>query len=402
MKPYRKLIDKIDQKVFEAVYSRSLVYNTCWEDPAVDRQALQLGPEDHVLVITSAGCNALDYALAGVARVHAVDANPRQTALLELKLAAIRRLSFEDFFSLFGRGRHPRVQQLFDESLSAELTPFARQFWAKRLHWFNGRDPADTFYFHGLAGTVARGFRAYSRLRPGLRPAIEAVFDANDLERQREVYDRSVAPIIWTNWFNWILSRQFTLNFLGVPHTQRKEVQAQHEGGVAGFVHEAIDYVFRNLPARTNYFWALYLFGSYTPVCCPGYLKEEGFNALKNGLVDRVSPHTCTVTQFLDSTSERISRFVLLDHMDWMSSANPKALEEEWAGIMRRAAPGARVIFRSAHAAPAYLHDVFVDTPQGRQPITQALRFHPALAEALQQQDRVHTYAGFHIADLPA
>lgn len=84
------LLDRIDQKVFDAIYSRSLVYNTCWEDPAVDRQALAIGPEDTVLVITSAGCNALDYALCEPRRVHAVDANPRQTALLELKLAAIR------------------------------------------------------------------------------------------------------------------------------------------------------------------------------------------------------------------------------------------------------------------------------------------------------------------------
>ena len=51
--------DRIDQRLFDVIYSRNLVYNACWEDPAVDRQALRLGPEDSVLVITSAGCNAL-------------------------------------------------------------------------------------------------------------------------------------------------------------------------------------------------------------------------------------------------------------------------------------------------------------------------------------------------------
>jgi S-adenosylmethionine-diacylglycerol 3-amino-3-carboxypropyl transferase len=76
------LSDRVDQKVFDVIYSRSLVYNTSWEDPAVDRQALDLKPDDTVLVITSAGCNALDYALTGPQRVHAVDANPRQNALL--------------------------------------------------------------------------------------------------------------------------------------------------------------------------------------------------------------------------------------------------------------------------------------------------------------------------------
>ncbi len=94
------LTDRLDQTVFDAIYSRALVYNACWEDPAVDRRALALGPSDTVLVITSAGCNALDYALAGAGRVHAVDANPRQTALLELKLAGIRTLEFGDFFDM--------------------------------------------------------------------------------------------------------------------------------------------------------------------------------------------------------------------------------------------------------------------------------------------------------------
>ena len=51
----------ISRRVFDAVHRNNLVYNTCWEDPRLDREALRLGPDDDVLVITSAGCNALDY-----------------------------------------------------------------------------------------------------------------------------------------------------------------------------------------------------------------------------------------------------------------------------------------------------------------------------------------------------
>jgi S-adenosylmethionine-diacylglycerol 3-amino-3-carboxypropyl transferase len=46
-----------------------------------------LRDQDKLLVITSAGCNFLDYALTGPRRILAVDANPRQNALLELKFA---------------------------------------------------------------------------------------------------------------------------------------------------------------------------------------------------------------------------------------------------------------------------------------------------------------------------
>ena len=90
--------DWISGRVFRLVHENNLVYNTCWEDPRLDREAMGLSGEDRVLVITSAGCNALDYVLDEPAEVVAVDMNPRQNALLELKLAGIRELHIRRFF----------------------------------------------------------------------------------------------------------------------------------------------------------------------------------------------------------------------------------------------------------------------------------------------------------------
>lgn len=395
--PALTLGDHIDQNVFNALYARSLVYNTCWEDPAVDRRALSLGPDDNVLVIASAGCNALDYALDNPRRIHAVDANPRQTALLELKLAAIRHLEFDDFFAVFGDGYHPRFADLYRARLRADLDDFARHWWDRHLHWFTS--PLGSFYYHGLAGWVARGFRAYFRLRPELWRQVQELFAADDLDSQRRIYDRHIAPALWTPMMNWVLSRQFTLSLLGVPHPQRRLIQAQHADGVAGFIREAIEYVFRELPVADNYFWRVYVFGRYTPACCPEYLKPDHFRRLKAGLADRVSPHTRTVTEFLREHETPLSRFVLLDHMDWMSSYHPAALVEEWNAILERARAGARILLRSAHADPAFLD--WVRVRSDRAPLKQVLRFDGDLAARLHLDDRVHTYAGFKIADVP-
>ncbi|MGA7983845.1 MAG: DUF3419 family protein, partial [Burkholderiales bacterium] len=136
----------------------------------------------------------------------------------------------------------------------------------------------------------------------------------------------------------------------GVPHPQRREVQAQHAGGVAAFVRDALEYLVRHLPFWRNYFYAVYVRGRYAPDCCPEYLRPDGFARLKTGLASRIVPHSCTVTDFLQRSEERISRFVLLDHMDWMSAYRPEALVEEWNAILARATPDARIIFRSAHA----------------------------------------------------
>ena len=398
LKTPQTLADRFDQKVFNAIYSRALVYNTCWEDPAVDRLALNIGADDTMLVITSAGCNVLDYALLGPRRIHAVDANPRQNALLELKLAGIRRMAFDDFFAAFGRGYHPQFREVYYDSLREELSLRSRLFWDKRVEWFG--NPRGSFYYHGLSGIVARSFRTYLKVRPRLARSIAELFETRSLEEQRHIYDTRVQPLMWTPAVNWTLSRQLTMSMLGVPHPQRKEVQEQHQGGVAGFVRDSLEYVMRQLPVWTNYFWSVYVCGRYTESCCPEYLKRENFTALKEGLADRIELHTSTVTEFLEETEERISKFVLLDHMDWMSSYYPEALAEEWSFILRRAAPEARVIFRSAHAAPAYLERLEVGA--GRTPLRHRLAFHDDLAAELQQLDRVHTYAGFHVADVKA
>ena len=400
MKRQPSIVDKIDQQIFNAIYSRSLVYNTCWEDPAVDRLALDLRPEDTVLTITSAGCNVLDYALAGVKRIHAVDANPRQTALLELKLAAVRRLEHDDFFQIFGYGYHPRFREIYHDTLKQELEGFSREYWNSQAHWFTSK--AGSFYYHGLAGLVARCFRTYLKLRPRLAEPIEALFQASTLNEQRNLYDQRILPLMWSRGMNWTLSRQITMSLLGVPHPQRKEVQAQHVGGVAGFIRESVEYVFRHLPAWNNYFWRVYVLGRYSQSCCPEYLKPAGFQALKQGLAERVVTHTDTVTDFLKSGDEAISKFVLLDHMDWMGAYHPQALLEEWAALLERATPGARIIFRSAHARPAYLEWVEVEIDGATRRLREALAFNDARAHELSRSDRVHTYAGFHIADVPA
>src|SRR5690606_25338460 len=146
--------------------------------------------------------NALDYALEGPRVVHAVDANPRQNALLELKLAGIRELAFDDFFAIFGEGFHAGFADLYRLRLRARLSPFAREWWDRHAGWFTSR--RGSFYFHGLSGLVARGVRAYFAARPALRSAMADLFDARDVAEQRAIYEARIAPQLWSRPVNWV------------------------------------------------------------------------------------------------------------------------------------------------------------------------------------------------------
>lgn len=373
---------------FELVYRHSLIYNQCWEDPAVDRLALRLTPADRILAITSAGCNVLDYALLG-AQVTAVDSNPRQTHLLELKLAGIRCLDFEAFFALFGAGGRPDARALY-RRLRPDLPPAARHFWDERIGLFDPRRaPGGSFYYSGTAGLFALAMRRYIDL-VGARAAVDRILEASCLAEQSHLYQTELKPrLLGTHLFRMVGSGP-VLSLLGVPGPQREMVRRQ-PGGFAGFLRACLDRVFALSLFRDNYFWRVYVTGRYSPTACPEYLKPVNFARLKAGLVENVRPVTATVTDFLGREGEAFTCFVLLDHMDWLAS-RPALLEEEWGRILARAAREARTIFRSGGPDAGFL-------PAS---VRARLRFDRERAAALHEQDRVGTYGSFHIARLAA
>ena len=198
------------------------------------------------------------------------------------------------------------------------------------------------------------------------------------------------------------MNRDTTLSMVGVPKAQRRQVENQYEGGILKFVQDSVEAVFRDLPLHDNYFWRVYMKGSYTPTCCPEYLKPDNFQKLKGGLVDRVTTHTDSVQAFLEQHKGTISRYVLLDHMDWLSDKFFPLLELEWQSIIERAAPGTRIIWRSGGLKTDFIDKVSVTVNGQQRLLSEFLTYHPDLASELHEKDRVHTYGSFYITDLAA
>jgi S-adenosylmethionine-diacylglycerol 3-amino-3-carboxypropyl transferase len=388
-------------QVFELVHGHNLVYNTCWEDPRLDHQALKLTADDTVLVITSAGCNALDYALAGPEQVVAVDMNPRQNALLELKLAGIRNLRYEDFFAMFGDGRLPGAQKIYEEKLRPALTDWPRGYWDRWIKFF---DPENRrpFYFRGTCGTFAMLINLYINRVAKLRPQINDLLDCATVAQQQEIYDRHLRERFWSKSMRFAMRRDTILSLLGVPQAQRHQIETQYPGGIYRFVQDCVEAVFARLPLSDNYFWRVYMTGHYTRECCPEYLKPENFQRLRDGLDDRLETHTDSVEDFLTKDPRPISRFVLLDHMDWLSTRRLPLLAREWQWIVRRAAPGARVLWRSAGLRTEFVDRTRIVVDGKTRCVGELLAYDRPLAEQLHCQCRVHTYGSFHVADLAA
>lgn len=392
----------IGEACFRSIHRHNLVYNTCWEDPRIDRQVLELKHSDHVMLITSAGCNALDYALDSPASVHAVDLNPLQNALLELKIACIRALDFDEFFAVFGRGGWDGWRAAYTAKVRPLLSDVSQKIWDARLVFFSGESRRTSFYFHGSSGYFAWLVNAYMNRIAKVRDSLTGMLDASDVHEQRAIFESgNVRDSIWRPMLRWMLRRDLTMSMLGVPKLQRSQIDRDVPGGIEQFIIDRVESVFTRLPLKDNYFWRVYLTGGYSPECCPEYLKEANFCRLKAGLVDRVSVHQGSVEHFLrHSSGPPISRFVLLDHMDWICSSRTPALQNEWEAIFSRASTDARVLWRSAGLSVDFVDPLVVGDGAKRFRVGERLVYHRELASKLHQLDRVHTYGSFYIADI--
>jgi S-adenosylmethionine-diacylglycerol 3-amino-3-carboxypropyl transferase len=373
---------------FTSLHRNRLLYNACWEDPRIDRNLLRITPESRLLVITSAGCNVLDYLLDDPAEIVAIDINPRQNALLELKLALIRRGIYEDLFATFGRGVHPDFCKVF-RAIRDDLPPYARDFWQQRQDYFCSRRFRASFYYHGVAGEVAwlicsvlAGMNR--RLRNHLRDLIEAT----SLSEQSSLY-RQIEPFLFNGMSRGALRQPLILSMLGVHQSQLALIENEYRGGVGQYLSDKLRRVFTQLPIRENYFWRVYITGSYTPQCCPNYLKPENFSVLRQRL-DRVRVITASLTDFLQREEQPFTHFALLDHQDWLACHDPLGLAEEWKVLLSTSLRGSKLLLRSASLALDYLPAWL----GGR------LRFAPERTGPIHLLDRVGTYGSLHLAEV--
>lgn len=372
---------------FQLIHGHRLIYNACWEDPRLDRQLLNLDGDSEVVVITSAGCNALDYLLDGPKAIHAVDVNFRQNALLDLKLAFFRSQPFGELYAFFGHGHSPTYRETY-RALRDALSPLSRAFWDRKIDYFSGRGSRRSFYWRGAAGDFAWLLRRLVVGQGRKAALVQNLLNAQSLAEQRHYYEQ-LEGHLFTRPISWLLRQPATMALIGVPRAQVRLLDRQYTSRLDGFVRDKLRQVMTELPIHDNYFWRVYLTGSYTPTCCPNYLKPENFPHLQSR-VDRVSTHTCTLTEFLWRQPGCYSHFVLLDHQDWLAWHQPQVLAEEWQAIFANSRPGTKILLRSAGFDLSFL-------PAS---VLARLRFFPERTGPLHSQDRVGTYGSLHLAEV--
>jgi betaine lipid synthase len=154
-----------------------------------------------------------------------------QGHLLELKLAAIQALNYEDFFALFGHGKHPNFRALLDSSLAPYLSSIAYQFWRINADSFSSRS-SSTFYLHGYSGWALRLAQIVFSLA-GVTRYVKQMCECDTLEEQTKIWKEKIRPVLLNPLVVALLkSRLFCWNALGVPSQQRRMVLEGGESAV--------------------------------------------------------------------------------------------------------------------------------------------------------------------------
>ncbi len=371
---------------FERVHGNKLVYNTCWEDPRADRHILGIQADSEVVMITSAGCNALSYLLDQPKKIHCIDVNPRQNALLELKIAAIKTLDWSALFALFGKGSTPEAKVIYQQ-VRPLLSGFAAAYWDQKIRYFLPKKKRNSFYYRGSAGYFAWFAKQYLARKKKLFTGLQTLLNAKNMAAQREAY-YAIEEKLLNTLIGGKLRQSISLSLVGVPDAQRQLIQANSEG-LRAYVQKSFQHIFTQLPIQDNYFYRVYLEGAYSPDCCPDYLRADHLNSLRSH-VDKLQLHTTTIADFLLNNPGAYSHFVLLDHQDWLAANAPAALVEEWELILANSRPGTKILIRSASPNPDVVPPF----------VKEKVKFHTHLSDLSQQMDRVGTYAGTFLLEV--
>lgn len=358
------------------------IYAFTWEDARVDARLLNIKSDDVIMAITSAGDNILAYALERPKRIHAIDLNPNQNHLLELKLAAFTALEYDDVWKMFGEGKHPDFRKLLITKLSPHLSSSAFQFWLHEGPKTFASPKSKGLYFTGgsrhalkLSGWLFSFFKLHDQ--------VEKLCNAKTLNEQKEVWYSSIRKVLLSKLLSWAIvsSKSWLWKALGVPPAQRDMIEHDHatlvahaktgekveredKGLTAGqaiwsYGVNTLDPVIEStLLSEDNHYYLLCLLGKYTKKCHPEYLAPKAHAKLSRpGAFDGLRIHTDEICEVVERmTPGTLTIAVVMDSMDWFHPTEGRPQVEKQVKLLRRSLKeGGRVMLRSAGTDPWYV-----------------------------------------------
>ena len=325
------------------------------EDSLVERALVAERAPARILCIGSGGCTALSLLSDRVEQVLAVDANPAQCALMELKKEAVRELTRAEYLAFIGeQPGQPRVEVF--RRLAGRLTPPALEYWDAHA--------SDIETGINQCGATERFYRFVGT---NLRRSVcgdevwRALLDCPDIAAQRALYEKHFTTEAWRTAIRVLLSRTTHLQFF--PAFMFAQAT---ENDLGGFFAAQFEREITRSRVFSNYFLSQFLFASYLPdrdEGMPGYLSEEGYAAAKRN-IDKLVIVRGTLQDVLPRV-DGIDAFFLSNVFDWAGPADRSKICEAILGAQAREAILLYRNMLSAHPLPdGFMRRLSIDAAQ--------------------------------------
>jgi S-adenosylmethionine-diacylglycerol 3-amino-3-carboxypropyl transferase len=328
-----------------------LIFTLNWEDPEMDRMALSIKPGETMMTITSGGCNTLSFLLQDPSVIYTVDINPCQSHVIQLKIAAMKNLGYQEFIKFIGLS--PSDNRLDKYRLMREeMSQSAIDFWDN-----NSSIIEKGFLINGRYEKFVKLVGRFIRLIEGKR-RINDLFIDRSLEEQKifclKEWDTRRTRSIFNLFFNKhiLASRGLKADYFTFDDGSNSFAES---------FFRRYRKVLLDVPVYGNYFLHLYLKGYYRSFDeVPDYLREKNFETIKSRL-DRLRIITMDAKKWLaDMPSDSLNCFCLSNICELMNLDDTLKLFKE---VIRTALPEARICFRNLvipREVPEQLNDSII------------------------------------------
>lgn len=311
---------------------RRLYYAQVHEDPLVEAAALAPAFPGTIAVVSSGGCTALSLRALGARDVIAIDLNPVQNHLVELKAAAMAALEPAARTEFLGGWPGPARRRLATyRELCDQLSTPARAYWATRQSSI-GRG----VLVAGVSEQFMRGVVKLMRVLVHPRSRVDRLLACRTLDAQRALYWREWNSVRWRLLFSLLLGR----GSLERQYESAMFANVKNRDFGAHF-HARFEHTVTQLSVADNYFLHHALRERYPADgvgALPPYLERSAGGGHLT-LVD------AAFGDFLRTQrAGSIAGFALSNICEWLDAPGIDAL---FAEIVRTAAPGAIVCFRN-------------------------------------------------------
>jgi S-adenosylmethionine-diacylglycerol 3-amino-3-carboxypropyl transferase len=342
-------------------------YANCWEDADILCDALMPAPGRRMMSIASGGDNSFAL-LAEGSEVVAADLSTAQLACVELKVAAIRVMSREEYLAFLGVTPGGNAGKIYRQ-LKTALSSSSREFWD------NNTTVLDAGLVHG--GKFERYFQTFrTRIIPLIhsRKTVADLFEQRTQAQRERFFDTRWNNLRWRALFQIFFSR-WAMARLG----RDPEFFRYVEGSVADRILTRARHALTVLPTHDNP-WLDYILNGNFAMALPRYMRPGKYEAVKAGL-DRLTWQQGPIQDVAEKDGRGFDGFNLSDIFEYM---DPGLFKTIYGQLLASSRQGARLAYWNMLVPRSCPPD-----------FRERVSYHEDLSKKLFQQDKAFFYSAF-------